>query len=75
MENPSSTADLATVTVRRAGRQWMRPELKKSCLVGVPMNERMLENIDRYRSSLEEEVSRPQAIRMILSDWLRTNQQ
>ena len=74
MDNQTSTAELAPAPARRAGRQWLRPEQKKNCLVGVPMNERMLENIDRYRATLDEDVSRPHVIRMIISNWLRENQ-
>ncbi len=46
---------------------------RKRFLVGVHLTARQLAALEKYRASLDDEVSRPQAIRSILSSWLRQN--
>ena len=74
MDHQSPSVERRAHQATPKGRQWLRPEQKKTHLVGVPMNAGMIDNIDRYRASLEEDVSRPHAIRMILTEWLKEKQ-
>lgn len=46
---------------------------RKRFLVGVHLNGRQLAALERYRASLDDDVSRPQAIRSILTCWLKQN--
>ncbi|MBC2834144.1 hypothetical protein [Paragemmobacter straminiformis] len=46
---------------------------RKRFLVGVHLNARQLAALERYRASLDDDVSRPQAIRSILTCWLKQN--
>ncbi len=47
----------------------------KRFLVGVHLTPKLLTALERYRASLDDEVSRPRAIRLILLDWLKANGQ
>lgn len=47
----------------------------KRFLVGVHLNHKLLTALEKYRSSLDDDVSRPRAIRQILLAWLKANGQ
>lgn len=55
-------------------RKWRSTENRKIHLVGVPMSTKMIDGLERFRSSLDDEVSRPQAVRMILAEFLKAKQ-
>lgn len=65
-------------TIERFGRE-QGPEdgeaEPKRFLVGVHLNHKLLTAIEKYRSSLDDDVSRPRAIRQILLAWLKANGQ
>lgn len=60
-------------TENDALQTWFAEGDKKRFLVGVHLNAKQLSALERYRAALDDEVSRPQAIRSILTSWLRQN--
>lgn len=78
MRNSETGSDAAMDNAAAAGglagqTGWGDTVDRKRFLVGVHLNGRQLAALERYRASLDDEVSRPQAIRSILTCWLKQN--
>lgn len=55
----------------KRSKPWLAADLRKKHLIGLPVSSRMMDALERYRLSVGEDVSRPEAVRLILSKFLK----
>lgn len=69
-----STGGAVVTAVRKPrSKSWMAADHRKTNLIGLPVSDRMLDALERYRAVVGEDLSRPEVVRQILSKFLKEN--